>query len=387
MPAGLLAPRRGGEGVFSLLADNEHATELTRQRTIWLLKYRRAGDLAQLRHLAALLSKDAAEQGGPGWTIEEKQLSFRIPSLVRTPAAARWLLDSKRSDDLRPPWPDAIIAAEGIATWVAGALKARAGGKTRLLVLGRPAGEVGSPELVLTTAQYGLPQTSTTVELPLPLSPAPPASIEEHRELSRRMAGCPRPWIAVLIGGSASPDRLDDEAVAKLAEAGLREASRSGGSLIVITSPRTGPRRDQVIQARLKDAKFVQLWSALTGLNMYGAVLAEADRFIVTSDSISMATEALHTGKPVSVFVLPQVRSIGMRVAAALSRPSPLRGLVSNLFKGGVIEPPPDRLKFYRELVGKGVLAFYPGVPERSGRGLFDEAASLAVLAVKKSLS
>jgi uncharacterized protein len=364
------------------------------RRSIWLLKHRRGGDLAQMRHLASTLRDGPGDDGSPSWAVEEKQLVFRSPKLVRLSSAAYWLLDREKSDRLEPPWPDAIVVAERTAAWVAKALKAWTGDRTKIIAVGRPAGQTASLDLILTTAQYGLPAAQNVVTLPLPLATSPTAPAGERNALLQRMAGKPRPWIAVLIGGSVPPDQLDERAVTQIAEAARDKARESGGSLIVLTSPRTGRRCEEDIRRSLHATDLLLPWSAAAKPNLYGAVLAEADFFLVTSDSISMTTEALSTGKPVSVFMLPQKVSIGLRIATALNRsagiavasPAWMWNLVSLLFRNGILEAPPDRPRFHRDLVARGVLAIYPEFPSQSGAKLADEASATAVSAVKKIL-
>ncbi|MBI2717634.1 MAG: mitochondrial fission ELM1 family protein [Rhizobiales bacterium] len=355
---------------------------MTRQTRIWLLKHRRAGDLAQMRYLADLLRGVPGGDGAADWIVEEKQLVFRHPKLVRIPSLARWLLDRQRSDRLDPPWPDAIVVAEGIAAWVARDLKARSNDRTRIIVLGRPSGQIAPFDLILTTAQYNLPVARNVVRLPLPLATSPPASAEERQALQRRMAGRPRPWIVVLIGGSVPPDSLDKGSIAQIADAAGSEARQSGGSLIVLTSPRTGRRCEEDV-GKLLHADLLQLWTSTTEPNCYRAALAEGDRFVVTSDSVSMTVEAINTGKPVSVFILPQQTPIAMRFSSALNR----AGGLAVLFASGLLQAPADRQHLYRELVNRGVLAIYPEYPAPHDAKLLDEAGAAALSAVKALLA
>lgn len=362
-----------------------------RQRKIWLLKHRRAGDLAQMRHLAFLLrGTDAAS-----WTVEEKQLVFRQPGIAAFPPAAHFLLDGARSDRLAPPWPDAILVAEASAARIARSLKAEAGAGTKIIVLGRPAGATTPFDLVLTTAQYGLPAAPNVIHLPLPLAALPSASPESRQAVLQCMAGKPRPWLAVLIGGSVAPDHLSEDAVAQIAEAARGRARDSGGSLIVVTSPRTGEAREAVIRKLLSEADLLHLWAEASAANLYGAVLAEADSFLVTSDSISMTAEALSTGKPVSVFTLPQRAPMTQKLVLALSRsagiavgsPRQAWRWATPLFTKGILEAPADRPQFYRELIRRGVLAVHPGWPTRPVAEVTEEANMTALQAVRKLLA
>ena len=53
------------------------------------------------------------------------------------------------------------------------------------------------------------------------------------------------------------------------------------------------------------------------GENLYGTLLREADRFIVTTDSASMLTEALLSGRAVTPFKLPAQPHWKWRLASA----------------------------------------------------------------------
>jgi uncharacterized protein len=365
------------------------------QRSIWLLKHRRAGDLTQMRNLAAMFCAALGDDSASTWTIEEKQLAFRGPKFAHLPPTSSWLLDRKGSDDLSPPWPDAIVVAEAVAASVAKALKARSGDRTKVIVVGRPAGDITSFDLILTTAQYGLSAAPNVVTLPLPLATPPSASTEERRMLLERMAGKPRPWIAILIGGSVPPDSLDRKAIAQIAEAARSKAQESGGSYIVLTSPRTGKACDDIVTELMSNADLLQLWTEAMTPNLYRAVMAEADFFIVTSDSVSMTVEALNTGKPVSVFMLPQGSPIERRIVSVLNRsagiavraPRHIWRMVSLLFANGILEEPADRQQFYRGLIARDVLAVYPHFPARSALEVAKEANAAAVSAIMRLLA
>jgi mitochondrial fission protein ELM1 len=387
-----LTVREGRSG----LAERAFETDMgMRQRSIWLLKHRRAGDLAQMRNLAAMFRNGHGNDGASTWAVEEKQLVFRGPDFTHIAPAAGWLLDRKASDSLAPPWPDAIVAAEASAAAVAKDLKARAGDRTKLIVVGRPAGEITNFDLILTTAQYGLPAAPNVVTLPLPLATSPLASVEERRILLERMAGKPRPWIAVLIGGRVPPDALNTKAITQIAEAARSRAQESGGTYIVLTSPRTGKACDEAIREQMSDAGLLQVWTEASTPNLYRAVIAEADSFLVTSDSVSMTVEALNSGKPVSVFMLPQESPMGRHVVSALNRsagiaverPQHIWKLVSLLFSSGILEEPADRQEFYRGLVTRDVLALYPRFPTRSAVEVAEEAHAVAMAAVKRLLA
>lgn len=76
----------------------------------------------------------------------------------------------------------------------------------------------------------------------------------------------------------------------------------TGGSLLVSLSRRTSAAARLQLQTRL--APYCALFFDGEGVNPYFAMLAGADHIFVTADSVSMATEAAATGKPIHVLAV-----------------------------------------------------------------------------------
>jgi len=113
----------------------------------------------------------------------------------------------------------------------------------------------------------------------------------------------PAPRIAVLVGGNNKYFQLTPAVAGNLAGQ-LRSMVRdSGGSLMLTTSRRTGKEVEAILRDQLSDLPGV-IWTG-EGENPYLAFLALADAIVTTCDSVSMASEACTTGKPVYVFDLP----------------------------------------------------------------------------------
>jgi len=77
-------------------------------------------------------------------------------------------------------------------------------------------------------------------------------------------------------------------------------ASGSHGSLAVTPSRRTGWENERILRKHLIPAPTF-FWDG-TGENPYLGLLALSDVIVVTSDSVSMASEASATGKPLYIF-------------------------------------------------------------------------------------
>ncbi len=299
---------------------------------IWVLEGARRGDNAQAHALAARLTPQYSTR-----RLVYNKL-YRVPNIVL--GARLTSLDRNASDDLHSPWPDLVISAGRRSVPVARWIRKQSGGKTRLVQIGRPRAPLDWFDLIITSPQYGLPAAANLVELPLPFTD-PPGRAEEHADWQQQFTRLPRPWVGVLVGGTGWPYKLDEAAAHKLAAAASRLAHDTGGSLLVSTSPRTGRVQSKTIERALVVPAHVHHWTGPED-NPHKAILAFADRFLVTSDSISMIAEACATARPVELFDLPEV-SWRLRWQAA-------SGIMETLARHGVLSPPRDMSIVHRVL-------------------------------------
>jgi hypothetical protein len=113
----------------------------------------------------------------------------------------------------------------------------------------------------------------------------------------------PRPFIAVLIGGSNSIYRLGSDEMLRMATKLVACARSLQGSLLITPSRRTAPDAIAALAPSLTGVPHY-LWN-MQGNNPYFALLGLADFIVVTCDSVNMISEAASTGKPVYVEALP----------------------------------------------------------------------------------
>lgn len=332
-------------------------------RTIWILSHARAGDLDQMLALARAL----------GWPASIRKLSFRAPRLAAAPFMARLLFDRKGSDLIDPPWPDVVLCAEGRCSAIARLIRERSRGAVKTVCLGRPSGSPAGFDLVLTTPQYRLAAGPNIVELALPLPPEIGAS-GGYFPILDQLA---RPLTAVLVGGTSLPERLDGEAATRLAAAAMEHAQ--GGTLLFVTSPRTGAEAAAALAAAVPAPHRVHLWQR-GAANPYWSILQAADRVVVTSDSVSMVMDGLAAGKPVSVYRLPRHHTMRNRAVDWLSG----RKHAAWLFDLGIIELRPDRRLLFENLVAQGRLHWFGEAPPSENLApRFADETGLAVAKVK----
>ncbi|MET1027911.1 MAG: ELM1/GtrOC1 family putative glycosyltransferase [Dongiaceae bacterium] len=315
------------------------ADDRSRQPTIWAISAWRAGDHAQLVALAAALEEAF------GW-----QTSF-MPVFDRRQDPAGF--------GYQGPWPDAVIGIGRGGTRLGLWIKRQSGGKTKFIQLGRSEGPMADCDLIVTTAQYGFPDNANLIRLTLPLTQRGKAGDASVAQWADRFAGLPRPLTGVLVGGPSDPLLMGPAEATRLARDIGALADKSGGSLLIATGRRTPAEMVKTLTEMVGRAPdrhrlivFPAEGFARPEDNPYRAILALADRFIVTADSVSMLADACATGKPVTLFDLPAApeklnykeywRWRRRRRFAAGKRPDLIDRLYDAGIRRGVIRPGRD---------------------------------------------
>ncbi|MEK0083528.1 mitochondrial fission ELM1 family protein [Benzoatithermus flavus] len=341
----------------------------------WLLIGDKLGDNAQAKTLADAL----------GWPYEVRRVLPKPEWVLGKPAFAPTLdhLDLARSDRLEPPWPDLVVTIGRRPSMAALWVQDRSGGRTRIVLVGPPKRWPERFALIVAPGQFRIPPRDNLVQLDLPLMRADPARVAAAGEAWReRLADLQRPLTAVLVGGETKPYRFDAEAASDLLCELERLRARDGGSLYLTTSRRTRPEVVAALEAGLPEGARFYRWSAETGsANPYLGLLAHADRFVVTGDSVSMMVEVASLGKPLAIFELPLARGFGRRMRVALAELAgggggPLgrltRSLLHRFDSAGYVR---DLGEIHRLLIRRG-LAVRLGEPFRPAEGpLADELA------------
>ncbi|WGF86600.1 mitochondrial fission ELM1 family protein [Marinivivus vitaminiproducens] len=267
---------------------------------VWLMMGVKDGDNAQIQGLAE----------GLGWPFEVKRMIWRRTELFTNLLLGPNLLgiDQAASSPLDPPWPDLIISAgrrnEPVCRWVQRQAH-RQGHRVRLVHVGRPWAYHECFDLIVTTPQYRLPDKPMILQNEAPLHRVTEERLAHEGALwAPRFAHLPRPYIAVMIGGNAGPYVFDDEAADLLGRFASDMAKETGGSVLVTTSRRTPKAPVATLRAALDVPHLLFEWTKAGAENPFYGFIALADRFIVTSDSMSMLTETASTLRPVHIFDL-----------------------------------------------------------------------------------
>ncbi|GAB5450883.1 MAG: hypothetical protein Hals2KO_12110 [Halioglobus sp.] len=266
----------------------------TGQHNVWCLLGKKAGDNTQVLALARAVGSE----------FKEKRIVARPWELLTHLSLGITLagIDRSASSELAAPWPDLVISAgrrnEPVARWI----KQQSGGRTRLVHIGRPWAPLDCYDLIVTTPQYFLPQQDNILHNALslhePAASGAGAALQDWRE---QFASLPRPWIAVLVGGDSGRFVFTAAKGGRLGNMADELARNSGGSLLVTDSPRTPSAAGDALQSALTAPHFCYRVRS-GGDNPYKAVLALADAFIVTGESMSMLSEAADTRRPLYIF-------------------------------------------------------------------------------------
>jgi uncharacterized protein len=265
---------------------------------IWVLTDDRAGNVAQAMGVAEALQRPFITKD-----IRYTPLA-RLPNIL-TGASLLGLTPESRMK-LTPPWPDIVISAGRRAAPIVRWIKRNAGKRVILVQLMNP-GRRGADEFDLIAMPRhdcviptgDAPNVMRTTGAAHRLNAARLASAADS--WASRIAGIPRPFIAIMVGGATHRKPFSPDLAADLGRRVRRMASEVGGSVLLATSRRTGLAAEQALMDTIPEPRRVFLWSQ-GGDNPYFGYLALADAIVVTGDSVSMCTEACATPGPVYIY-------------------------------------------------------------------------------------
>ncbi len=323
---------------------------------VWIVVGDKAGDNAQI---------DAVVERLP-WPVEYRRLVFRRPFVKGKPPllAALFHVDKERSDALVAPWPDIVITAGRRPAMAALWIRRQSGQRTRIILFGRPRRHLDHFALVIVSAQFQVPQEPNVVSVSLPLMRIDRARLEhESARWQDHFEQRHHPLIAVLVGGATRPFVFDAAAAADLIRL-ARTYCGSTGSLYVTTSRRTSKAAIAALCAHLDAHDQLYEWHAGTVENPYFGLLAHADGFVVTGDSMSMITEVARLNRPLAIFPLRRSKFVTSVIDAMPKWVAaiPQRVKYELLPRVGITLYPRDLSQIHRRLIDAG-LAVPAGAP------------------------
>ncbi len=124
----------------------------------------------------------------------------------------------------------------------------------------------------------------------------------EAEKFRASLVHLPKPLVAVLIGGNSKSYKLTPAILNRLCDQLKQISETLGAGLAITPSRRTGAENIEKLKQKLSGSNSV-IWN-FAGENPYFGYLGLADFIVVTSDSVSMMSEAMSTGKPIYVIEL-----------------------------------------------------------------------------------
>lgn len=234
-----------------------------------------------------------------GVTPVVKRISLNQPWKFLSPYVGCETHATFAGDPLEAPWPDIVIASgrksiaavrfikkKNPATFVVQIQDPRIRSSAFDLIAVPEHDPTRGKNVLVTTAS---PNRMTAQKLA--------AAKEEFRSTFESL---PSPRVAALIGGNSKSHRLTVDQTHDICER-LMGLVKNKFGLMITTSRRTGEDNERIIKTQLM-ADTSYIWDGKSP-NPYFGMLAWADYIIVTSDSVSMMSEAATTGKP--VYVVP----------------------------------------------------------------------------------
>jgi mitochondrial fission protein ELM1 len=252
---------------------------------VWYLTTGEDGLRHQARGLALDLSPEAEER-----VVRVGRLWAALPArLTRLTLAGVSEVEGR----LKPPWPDVLISCGRRAALAVMALRRRSD-RPMVSVHIQPPPLPRAFDLVVAMAHDGLTGPNV-VQARTALHGVRPGVLAEARLAGdSRLASLARPWTGVLLGGSTRRHRFTVEDAGRLIADLDALRADTGGSLLITASRRTPAETVAALGWRYSGDPTVFLWDG-AGPNPYLPILAMADQLVVTSDSISMISEALAT--------------------------------------------------------------------------------------------
>jgi mitochondrial fission protein ELM1 len=264
---------------------------------LWLVTGDKLGDNAQLLVIAEALGLPYEVRR----VIPRKEYVYGKPRF----AASLYHLDMEKSDPLVPPWPEMVLTVGRRPAMVAQWIRQQSGGKTKVVLLGRPRKMLDEFALVIITGQFLMPKRDNILSLDLPLMRVDVARIDKAVKVWQpSFQAMKQPVTAVLIGGPTKPYCMNEAVIGTLLQ--QLEKQIASGSLFISTSRRTPDAVVDYLRQHMPPDSTLYCWQPDDSNNPYFALLGLADYFVVTGDSLSMMVEIARLGKPLAIYRLPE---------------------------------------------------------------------------------
>lgn len=199
--------------------------------------------------------------------------------------------DPRDAPAIAPPYPDIVLAAGRRTIPALRRLKRNSAGQSFTIYLNAPGRSLDSADLIVAPRHDNLFGPNVISPLTPPNRVTPQRLAAARAAPDPRLAALPGPRVAMLVGSAEGIAQDLDHIAASLMDGGF--------SVMVTPSRRTLPKVADALRKTLTGPRGF-FWDG-EGANPYFSMLSNADRILVTGDSVNMIGEAAATGVPVHV--------------------------------------------------------------------------------------
>jgi mitochondrial fission protein ELM1 len=258
---------------------------------IWALIDDRAGNAGQVIGVSEAIGK----------AYQKKDIIYnsfiKLPNLLRGTS----LIGLKNKDNLLPPYPELVISAGRRCAPIARYIK-KFNSKTKLVQIMSPDfGHEDFDLIIMPEHDNYKPQANIITTIGSLHKLTDSLLQHEANQWQEKFSHLKKPYIVLLVGGSSKNGKFTSDHAKELGILANNLAKKTGGSLLITSSRRTGDEQRVILEQQLY-VPYNFYYFGATGPNPYLGYLALADYIIVTGDSVAMASEACFTGKPVYIY-------------------------------------------------------------------------------------
>ncbi len=265
---------------------------------VWVLTDNRAGNSKQALALAEIL----------GLPYKVKKLKYNILAKLPNFLKFGFMGISSDSKSKLNGKPDVIISAGRRTAHVALALKKKTGAK--IVQIMNPGFSYKDIDVVVLPHHDKKPKQKylkKTVFIHGALTHNDSEVIsKESQKWFEHFQNYSEPYIGVLVGGKSKKTNFTKFNAKTLAKMLIGMVDKLGGTLLITTSRRTPKNSIEALENQLESRPdinyYIYDYHNDKGSNPYLALLDLSEKLVVTGDSVSMCSEAVHTGKPVYIF-------------------------------------------------------------------------------------
>ena len=204
----------------------------------------------------------------------------------------------------------------------------------------------------------------------MPIS-TPKSKLNDPLEWKEAIEQIEKVKICVLVGGDNSNYRFNQEFVKKMSKSLIDYANSRNAVLLITNSPRTPKKVTDQLKKELKQKHIFHDINNKDIVNPYWKFIDVSQEILVTSDSISMISDACKTNKTVRIIALPQTiwdKLIQKTLKINFLKSNYLiKSCLNFVVEKGFWTPPRNIFNLHKKLLEKNMIGWFDGkdVPKK----------------------